>query len=62
VPFVVIERNLSESKAVDAVLADNYQGGYLATQHLLTLGHRRIACILGPSNVTPSAERVAGYC
>jgi LacI family transcriptional regulator len=47
--------------AVDAVLTDNRGGGYLATQHLLDLGHRRIACITGPSDVTPSADRVAGY-
>ncbi len=60
VPFVVIDRDLPEVK-VDAVLADNHQGGYLATRHLLALGHRRIACITGPSNVTPSAERVSGH-
>jgi LacI family transcriptional regulator len=60
VPFVVIDRDLPDAK-VDAVLADNRQGGYLATRHLLGLGHRRIACISGPSNVTPSAERVTGY-
>jgi LacI family transcriptional regulator len=60
VPFVVIDRDLPDVK-VDAVLADNRQGGHLATRHLLALGHRRIACISGPSNVTPSAERVTGY-
>jgi len=60
VPFVVIDRDLPDIK-VDAVLADNHQGGHLATRHLLALGHRRIACISGPSNVTPSAERVTGY-
>jgi LacI family transcriptional regulator len=59
-PFVVIDRDLPDVKA-DTVLADNRQGGHLATRHLLALGHRRIACISGPSNVTPSAERVTGY-
>jgi len=59
-PFVVIDRDLPDVRA-DAVLADNRQGGHLATRHLLALGHRRIACISGPSNVTPSAERVTGY-
>jgi len=33
----------------------------MATCHLLDLGHRRIGCIAGPSDVTPSAERVTGY-
>jgi LacI family transcriptional regulator len=46
---------------VDAVLTDNQLGGYLATRHLLDLGHARIACIAGPSSITPSAERITGY-
>lgn len=60
IPVVVVDRNLSDV-AVDAVLTDNRGGGYLATKYLVELGHRRIACITGPSDVTPSAERVAGY-
>jgi LacI family transcriptional regulator len=28
---------------------------------LLELGHTRIACIAGPSSITPSAERITGY-
>jgi len=46
---------------VDSVLTDNARGGWLATRHLLDLGHRRIGCIAGPSDVTPSAERITGY-
>jgi LacI family transcriptional regulator len=47
--------------AVDSVVTDNARGGWLATRHLLDLDHRRIACITGPSDITPSAERVTGY-
>lgn len=57
---VVVDREI-ESGRMDQVLADNLSGGYEATRHLLMLGHRRIACITGPSQVTPSAERVTGY-
>ncbi len=60
VPMVVVDRDLPEVE-IDAVLADNRHGGYLATRHLIELGHRRIGCIAGPSNVTPSAQRVTGY-
>ncbi len=60
IPFVVVDRELS-GLAADCVLADNFQGGYLATRHLLERGHRRIACITGPSDLTPSADRVRGY-
>lgn len=48
---------------LDAVLLDNYQGARMAMQHLLELGHRRIACISGPDvNRRPgSMGRVRGY-
>ena len=59
-PVVMIDRNLPNVE-VDAVLTDNQLGGILATRHLLELGHTRIACIAGPSSITPSAERIIGY-
>jgi LacI family transcriptional regulator len=59
-PIVAVDRVLPGAE-IDAVLTDNRHGGYLATQHLLDLGHRRIACITGPSHLTLSAERVVGY-
>lgn len=59
-PVVVVDRRLSDLE-VDTVLTDNLQGGLTATRHLIGLGHRQIACITGPSNLTPSAERVIGY-
>jgi LacI family transcriptional regulator len=59
-PVVVLDRELPGIE-MDTVVCDNRQGGYLATRHLLELGHRRIGCIAGPSQVTPSAQRVTGY-
>ena len=59
-PVVVVDRRLSDLE-VDTVLTDNLQGGLTATRYLLDLGHQRIACVTGPSNLTPSAERVIGY-
>ena len=59
-PVVMIDRDLPNVE-VDAVLTDHQLGGFLATRHLLELGHRRIACIAGPSSITPSAERIIGY-
>jgi len=60
VPLVVVDREVPGVE-VDTVLTNHDQGGYLATQHLVELGHRRIACIAGNSEVSPSAERVTGY-
>lgn len=59
-PVVVVDRDIP-GPAVDSVLVDNAQGGRLATRHLIDLGHRRIGCITGPSDLTPSADRVTGY-
>lgn len=60
VPIVVVDREVP-GVAVDTVLTNHAQGGRLATQHLVDLGHRRIACISGSSELTPSADRLTGY-
>jgi LacI family transcriptional regulator, galactose operon repressor len=59
-PVVMIDRDLPNVQ-VDVVLTDHERGGFLATSHLIELGHKRIACIAGPSSITPSAERITGY-
>ena len=59
-PLVLVDRDLG-GLGVDAVTTNNYQGGLLATRHLIELGHTIIGCITGPSDLTPSAERVTGY-
>ena len=60
VPCVVVDRDLGEMP-VDQVLVDNHEGGYLAGRYLTELGHRRFACVVGPSDLTPSAGRIAGF-
>jgi len=60
IPVVVVDREISDIQ-VDNVLVDNLQGGYDATHALLLSGHRRIACIAGPSDLTPSNQRLIGY-
>jgi LacI family transcriptional regulator len=59
-PVVMIDRDLPNVE-VDAVLTDHQLGGVLATRHLIELGHKRIACIAGPSSIVPSAQRITGY-
>ncbi len=60
VPLVVVDRS-TDIPSVDEIFTENRRGGLVATRYLLSLGHRRIGCITGPSFLTPSAERVAGY-
>ncbi len=59
-PVVLANRYLA-SYPTDVVLMDNYHGGYIATRHLIELGHRRIAHLSGPENSTASQDRLRGY-
>ncbi len=45
----------------DAVLIDDSDAGCRATQHLLERGHRRIAVLTGPANLSTSRLRLEGY-
>jgi DNA-binding LacI/PurR family transcriptional regulator len=60
VPMVVIDRAL-DSEGVPTVVLDNYRAGELAAEHLIGLGHRRIACISGSPKIHLSRERVSGF-
>jgi len=60
VPTVVMDRDFPGLE-LDVVLAYSLQGGVLATQHLISLGHKRIGCLAGPSSINPSSQRLAGY-
>lgn len=58
VSFVLALR--TDGKSLSAI-SDDHLGGYLATRHLLDLGHRRIGLIAGPSYASSSQNRRAGY-
>lgn len=58
IPLVTFEREYDQ---IDAILLDNVQAGHAATQHLIDLGHQRIACICGPDAKTRSHARIRGY-
>jgi len=60
IPFVLLNRNIEELE-VDCVKNDNIYGAYQATEHLIKLGHRRIAHITGPLYTSSVRERIEGY-
>ncbi len=43
------------------VVCDDQRGGWLATEHLLALGHREILFLAGPNGSSSSAGRFIGY-
>ncbi len=47
--------------AHDSIEIDNRRGAQLAVEHLLALGHRRIAMLCGPLDNHDAAERLASY-
>ena len=60
IPVVIVDRFAPEME-LDQVITDNDLGGWLATSHLISLGHKDIACIAGKPQYTPNAERLNGY-
>jgi LacI family transcriptional regulator len=60
-PMVIVDRGL-EGVDADLVRIDHEYGAYLATRHLLELGHRDIATISGPATTSVAQMRLAGFC
>jgi LacI family transcriptional regulator len=58
-PIVLIDRSLPSDIPAGAVVHDHAEGMVPAAEHLLSLGHRRIALINGAPNVRPSRERAS---
>jgi LacI family transcriptional regulator len=59
-PFVLIGRRGTDPR-VDYVIVDDFKGGYLATQHLISRGHKDIVLLNGPNYISSAKERGAGY-
>jgi LacI family transcriptional regulator len=60
VPVVAVDREPMRA-GIDSVVVDNQLGAEQATEHLIETGHRRIACITGPTRLSTANERLAGY-
>ncbi len=59
-PVVVTGRTM-KAPSLCALDFDNFEGARLATHHLLSLGHRRIAFIAGDLKHPDGKERLRGY-
>jgi len=61
VPLVVVDPTGSPALEAPTIGAANWSGGLAATEHLLSLGHRRIGLIAGPPRLLCSRARFDGY-
>ena len=57
-PLITVDRLLPDHPGV---AADHRGGARMAVDYLASLGHRRIACIAGPSGSRPADDRLQGY-
>lgn len=60
VPIVVFDWG-PESDNVDRIYDNSLYGGYLATRHLIDMGHRKIGCVTGPFERRSAKERLDGF-
>lgn len=60
-PMITIDRKIQGFEDICNVSVDNYISGYLATKHLIELGHKNIGCITGQMWAANSIDRLNGY-
>ena len=59
-PVVAVDR-VPHAYAGPLCAVDNLAAGRIATEHLIALGHRRIAHLAGPAEVLLATDRAEGY-
>jgi LacI family transcriptional regulator len=59
-PTILLDRRI-DGMPMDAVVVDNVRATREAIEHLIGLGHRRIALITGLPHLSTSRERLQGY-
>lgn len=60
IPFVLLSRHFGD-QSVDALVCDEERGGYLATQHLIEAGHKKLIYLSSYGYVSSIEERRQGF-
>jgi LacI family transcriptional regulator len=60
-PLVLVNRRV-EDGSLPSATADDHGGARLAAEHLVSLGHREIAHLGGPQDVSTGRSRYEGFC
>lgn len=61
IPLILLDRTMPDMPNVPVVRSDSETGGYLLTEHLIRLGHRRIAMLSANDYLSTSEQRTNGY-
>ena len=59
-PFVLVDRSV-EGFDADLVQGDSVAGARALVDHLIALGHRRVAIVAEPTDVSSARDRITGY-
>jgi DNA-binding LacI/PurR family transcriptional regulator len=62
IPLVVVSAAVAAESRIPFVDVDNQRGAAMATEHLLALGHTRIAHLMGEAEQPSAIERRKGFC
>ena len=60
VPLVLVNRRV-EDGSLPSATADDHAGARMAVEHLVSLGHRQIAHLAGPQDVSTGSARYQGF-
>ena len=60
IPFIFFDR-ANDDLGIPSVVVDDYKGAFLATEHLIQQGYKRIAHIKGPQHIKTFNDRLKGY-
>lgn len=60
IPMVFFDRDIKDINS-PKILLNNFEGGYLATSHLLKMEYSKIAFLGGPERMSISNQRLEGY-
>ena len=60
IPIIFID-NYSDELDIPSITSDNFTGGYLATEELISHGHKRIGILKGVLDGAPLKQRLQGY-
>ena len=59
-PIVLLDRSCAPFNC-HTICVNNFKGGYLASGHLLDLGHERVGCVTGPIAFSECQDRTNGF-
>ena len=61
IPVVITDRQIHKLTKADYVHCDHFEGGKLATRHLMDCGCKNIVCLKGPQELSSARARYEGY-